>query len=377
VPSLTAAAAVLAATLLVVSSTGGSAAAADDDDDDDREQQRRGSSRSSSWQSRQPWVVLSGGDSFAPRGPRSLLPTLQHCVDAAASQAAKRSCDEAFVCSVPPGTHAVNATLAIPAFPTDCPLRIVGAGAEHTTLSGYSVVETLSGWSPVCIDPGGFAAPCGSSPVLSARVIMPQQFPELLQLLQVSSDGSTLRQLHLARWPDVPPATSANPFPLLNYSGVWRNVSNGSVAGRIVSDELVGAKLDWEGGRLMAVFRTQYTFTRPITAFAAASGAVTYDAPAGPGEGDDQLWGRFWLSGKLGALTSPGEFYFEPTAKSLDNGCVEGTLYYYPLPSGRATSPPSKLLAKVRSQSTPLQVGVFWCLWSARMGQMCQSRLIK
>ena len=106
---------------------------------------------------------------------------------------------------------------------------------------------------------------------------VPRRFPQLLQLMEQRDDaGQQLRQLHSSRWPDVLPATELNPFPLLNYAGAWRNVSNHSVAGSIVSDELKNIAVDWTGGRIMAVFKTQYTFTRPITGFDAASGAVSY-----------------------------------------------------------------------------------------------------
>lgn len=44
----------------------------------------------------------------------------------------------------------------------------------------------------------------------------------------------------------------------------------------------------------------------------AAAGSVSYSAPPGPGEGGGRLWGRFWLSGVLGALDAPGEFHWSP-----------------------------------------------------------------
>ena len=296
-----------------------------------------------------------GGD-----GSRGVLPSLQACVDAAAS-AATQHCSGPFICPVPAGTHAVTAALTLPGFPVGCPLRLVGtadSAGNPPTLSGFSAVANTTAWAPRCVDPAtSTARPCAASPVLGARVRVPRRFPQLLQLMEQRADDTArpLRQLHNSRWPDVPPATELDPFPLLSYSGAWRNVSNNhSVAGSIVSDELKGAAVDWTGGLLMAVFKTQYTFTRPVTGFHATSGVVSYSAPPGPGEGGGELWGRFWLSGKLGALDSPGEFHFEaddssrrpPSSDSSAAGgdSIEGMLYVFPLPD--APAGPPRLLAK-------------------------------
>ena len=295
----------------------------------------------------------TGGD-YSGEALTALPQRLQACVDdAAAASAAAQHCNGPFVCPIPAGTHAAVATLTLPGFPIGCPLHLVGtadSAGNLPTLSGFSAVANTTAWAPRCVDPASSTArPCAASPVLGARVRVPRRFPQLLQLMEQRADtGRPLRQLHNSRWPNVPPATERNPFPLLNYTGAWRNVSNNSVAGSIVSDELKGTAVNWTGGVVMAVFKTQYTFTRPITGFHAASGTTEYPAPQGPGEGAGELWGRFWLSGKLGALDSPGEFHFEADqsspSSSAGDDTLEGMLYVYPLPDSPAGPP--QLLAK-------------------------------
>ena len=58
---------------------------------------------------------------------------------------------------------------------------------------------------------------------------MPRNFTAFSQLLADAEPGR--QQLHLARWPNVPTPSAEKPFPLLSYTGAWRNVSNGSTAG--------------------------------------------------------------------------------------------------------------------------------------------------
>jgi hypothetical protein len=157
-------------------------------------------------------------------------------------------------------------------------------------------------------------------------------------------------------------------FPLLSYVGAWRNVSNGSVPGAIVSDDLADPDpnstvdwVDWTGGTITAVFKTQYTFTRPIVGFERATGTIKYaPVPQGPGEGS-RLWGRFWLSGVASALDAPGEWHFVPepmalAAPSSADGPSElanvtrGKLYYYPL--GRGTEAGGSKAAETEDAGT-------------------------
>ena len=295
-------------------------------------------------------VLLSGGASQQAQ-PRL---SLQECVDAAAAAAARACGGEPVVCTLPSGTHAVDEPVVLPAFPTACPLVIRGApsaagAAKTTTLSGLSPVAVLSEWTPRCIDQQSSTAHlCSTSPIVGARVRMPWRFTEYQQLvLDHPQQSAEPLLLHRARWPNVLPPNASNRHPLLSYVGAWRNVSNGSETGRIVSPELAGSAVNWTGGTIMSVFKTQYTFTRTVTAFDPVAGAVSYPVPSGPGEGGDNLWGRFWLSGVLGALDTPGEWHFEqdpPTTTSVAaaNETVEGTLLYFP-PDPQA---PHNLLAK-------------------------------
>lgn len=217
-------------------------------------------------------------------------------------------------------------------------------------------------WRPHCLDTSGKTfVPCASSPIIGASVELPARFTEFKQIVLSTSTGTARMQLHEARWPNL---NMSSAFPLLSYSGAWRNVSNGSVAGSIVSDDLAKTMVDWTGGRITAVFKTQYTFTRPIVS--SEKNTVKYSpVPIGPGEGTNRLWGRFWLSGVAGALDSPGEWLFSEMNNSsitpMSNGgdnitennfTTKGMLFYYPLEAqagqnfdtGSGTSP--LLLAK-------------------------------
>jgi hypothetical protein len=279
---------------------------------------------------------------------------LESCVNDAAAKASS-SCSAPFVCQLPPGELQFSQTVAIShAFPMGCPLIIRGSDIQpRSRVTGFVPVLNTTAWKPHCLNSTGGFEPCTTSPIVGATVEMPPRFLDFRQL--VLSSAPEAQQLHEARWPNL---NMSAQFPMLSYSGAWRNVSNASVPGAIVSDELAATNsnqsvVNWTGGTLTAVFKTQYTFTRPIVGYEKMTGTIKYaPIPQGPGEGH-RLWGRFWLSGVAAALDSPGEWFFVPDSTSTPGSTstptssasaqavnrTRGKLYYYPLQSAADFGP--------------------------------------
>ncbi|MCC6393045.1 MAG: right-handed parallel beta-helix repeat-containing protein [Bryobacterales bacterium] len=181
------------------------------------------------------------------------------------------------------------------------PVRFSAYPGETVVLSG---TESISGeWRPYR----------GSI----FQIDTPQKFDQLFW------DG---RMMIEARWPN------ARLDDLLDRSS-WARGAAGSAHGRIVDPELAKTGVDWTGAlATLNVAHQFFTWTRPVLRYEPSGTMFEYPAdlpglagfaahPTGTGWDDD----RYYLSGKLEALDSPGEFFLDRQA---------GILYFWP-PDGR------------------------------------------
>ena len=108
----------------------------------------------------------------------------------------------------------------------------------------------------------------------------------------------------------------------------WATTAAASSRGRVVdqpepwSGGLAATGVDWTGARATLNVGDRFTtYTRTVANHTAGSGAFDYGDDLGPGPGAPAAgsgkWGqggRYWLSGKLGALDAPGEWFIAAAA---------------------------------------------------------------
>ena len=138
------------------------------------------------------------------------------------------------------------------------------------------------------------------------------------EVKQLFLDGKMLIE---ARWPNME-------FPRQLWSKEkWATSDAGSRHGRMVDAELAETGVDWTGAiAVLNVAHQFYTWTRPVTDHGKGSATFIYDANL-----SDFSWrkGKYWeqglafeddcyyIFGKLEALDSPGEWFFDAASQTL------------------------------------------------------------
>jgi hypothetical protein len=133
-----------------------------------------------------------------------------------------------------------------------------------------------------------------------------------------------------ARWPNLdfaPPRRLED--AVLDRAAAWRPTEPGTVYGEIHDSGLADFDFSWDGGlATLNVAHQFFTWTRTVSNHTAHGSSFAYpqDLPGlAEWSSGKHNWAnnQFFLSGKLGALDSPGEWFADNT-----------TLHFRPLPGG-------------------------------------------
>ncbi|MBN1341948.1 MAG: right-handed parallel beta-helix repeat-containing protein [Phycisphaerae bacterium] len=140
--------------------------------------------------------------------------------------------------------------------------------------------------------------------------------------IQLFVDG---RMMVEARWPNM-----QFPEDLWDRSR-WARARTGSCYGKLVDPELAKTGIDWTGGRAtLNVAHQFFTWTRTVSKHGAGEEAfeyakdlegITHYAKHAKGWEDD----RYYLSGKLEALDSPGEWFLDTKTRTLYLWTLDGS----------------------------------------------------
>ena len=256
--------------------------------------------------------ALHGNDSAAG-GSGSPFRTLTRCAVAMAAQASS-SANASSSCEVDAGTYREAVTLA-------AGTRVSFHAAAHTTgsrpvLSGLDVLGGHLHWQRRNTS----AATSSNACIFAAQI--PLGTPTFQQLFY---EGQLMVE---ARWPDL--TVRDLPQQLLDRR-TWQRSANGSRYGRIVSPALARANFSWDGAlATLQVAHEYFTWTRAVANHTAGTDSFEYtqDLPGLGGWATQEPWqdwgqNKFFLSGKLEALDSPGEWFLDASAQ----------LYFF-LPAG-------------------------------------------
>ncbi len=149
---------------------------------------------------------------------------------------------------------------------------------------------------------------------------------------QLFVDGEVMVE---ARWPN-------QPFDRRWDKSTWRPAQEGSEYGKLVDDAVAQTDIDWTGGLGVLNVGSWETYLRPIQSHAAGAGAFQYPTDLSKRHESaktqrKRTWPGFdhyFLMGKLEALDTPGEWFFDrdtgtlylwpPTGKTPDTCHIEG-----------------------------------------------------
>jgi hypothetical protein len=241
--------------------------------------------------------------------------TVSKCVHVV--EAEPHATETSSTCEIAAGTYREKVTLKNG---LDIPPRALH-GAPGATISGLDLLPSLSWqWEQ------------GSTCIWSAA--LPQN---------ATSDFSQLfyrKALMIeARWPNL---DIDDVMGSALSRGTWQVVGNGSVYGRITAPALAQHPFSWDGAlATLNVAHQFYTWTRTVKNHTQGSASFEYDKDlpslASEAAHPNASWAfgcdlkvkskcnQFFLSGKLGALDMPGEWYLDTAAHRL---------YFWPPPLG-------------------------------------------
>lgn len=177
------------------------------------------------------------------------------------------------------------------------PIRFVGAkdknGNPLVTINGTDVLT--ANWSKIRVN--GIRVYSGRLPEAPGQLFL---------------KGKMMTE---ARWPD-------QPFSRIWDRSTWAKSAKGAKKDLMVSSELAATGVDWTGALATLNVGHQYkTWTRTVLEHQKGSAEFRYELGErlGDGKDDGRTWwdDRFYLSGKVEALTSPEEWFYDNTRKRL------------------------------------------------------------
>lgn len=153
-------------------------------------------------------------------------------------------------------------------------------------------------------------------------------YKDSIYQLQVEKDFEQLfvdgEMMVEARWPN-------RPFEKLWERSTWATSDKGSKYGKMVDAELAKTGIDWTGATAtLNVAHQFFTWTRQVTHHTAGSDTFEYpkdmDARLSGTAHIDGHWQNdyYYLSGKLEALDSPSEWFYEKSSQTLYLWCPDG-----------------------------------------------------
>ncbi len=203
---------------------------------------------------------------------------------------------EGDTCLIQPGTYRESVVLRSLGTKKN-PIRFVGAtnddGSPAVVIDGTDLLTAP--WTKVEVN--GIQA-------MSAE--MPRQTTQLFY------NG---RMMTEARWPD-------QTFQQIWDRSTWAKSAEGSRKDKLVCKELAATNIDWTGAIAMLNVGHQYkTWSRIVTAHQKGSTTFSYALAErmNDGKDDGRTWwdDRFYLIGKIEALSSPEEWFYDEANKRL------------------------------------------------------------
>ncbi|MGD8239354.1 MAG: right-handed parallel beta-helix repeat-containing protein [Armatimonadota bacterium] len=200
-------------------------------------------------------------------------------------------------CYVREGTYRETVSVARSGEPGR-PIRFAAYPGETVTLSGTEPIETQ--WA-----------------VHKDSIYKASVRPDFEQLFV---DGTMMVE---ARWPNMR-------FAQLFDRSKWATAGVGSRYGKMVDPELAETGVDWTGAlATLNVAHQFFTWTRPVARHTRGSDTFEYSKDlVGITHYADKTrqWedDRYYLSGKLEALDSPGEWFLDPQTHTLYLWTLEG-----------------------------------------------------
>lgn len=177
------------------------------------------------------------------------------------------------------------------------PIRILGEthadGSPAVRIDGTESISTV--WSPVTVN----GAPAYATPLV-------KRTQQLFYRQRMMTE---------ARWPD-------QRFDEIWDRRTWAQSAEGSQQDRMVCDALAETGIDWTGAMATLNVGHQFrTWSRPVLEHTKGANEFRYEL--GVRMNDDKSEGRTWwddrffLTGKIEALTSPEEWFYDPAAQRL------------------------------------------------------------
>jgi len=229
------------------------------------------------------YVVAPGGDDSGPGSARQPFRTIQKAADVM---------EAGDVCRIRGGVYRETVTVKTSGR-AGRTVRFVAQAGETVTLSGAEPIRAK--WA-----------------VHKGRIYKARLGQDVGQLFV---DGEMMVE---ARWPNQPLARRWD-------KATWRTTAEGSDYGKIVDPALADTGVDWTGGLAVLNVGAWQTFLRPVRNHAAGRDTFEYAKDMGrrheaartkqkrrrPG------FDRYFLYGKLEALDSPGEWFFDRKSRVL------------------------------------------------------------
>eukprot|EP01062_Namystynia_karyoxenos_P043886 TRINITY_DN3214_c0_g1_i2.p1 TRINITY_DN3214_c0_g1~~TRINITY_DN3214_c0_g1_i2.p1 ORF type:complete len:713 (+),score=141.68 TRINITY_DN3214_c0_g1_i2:93-2141(+) len=280
----------------------------------------------SCWASGLELAVQAGARAAGADGsPSAPFASVQACVDAAVAA------DTEAVCRVGPGVF--REEVVVPGGRA-ARLSIVGAGGGRTRMTGTTPL------------PDAWTKHSGSI----WKTSVPSNMRFRFQQLFVADD-----MVFEARWPNTGLSSLTSPHAwaeTTNSSYPWTNES-----GFIAAPELATSGIDWTGALITMNTATRvFSWTRTVAAH--KNDTILYDGPLVPFRwkgsmpvNQRKLLQLYWLSGKLEALDSPGEWHLDTDSWELYLWSPDGKA-----PGSRVSVKTRDLCVDVKGDSAPASV---------------------
>jgi hypothetical protein len=302
------------------------------------------------------YVSATTGDDAAAGSNAAPFRTLSRCAAALMEVPGGGSCE------VGAGTY--RETLTLPAASGSRPLAFhagTGTAGARPVLSGLDKLDNLT-WTR-----GGGGITASRDKSSTSCVFVAELPPNTPSFQQLFYNGEAMIE---ARWPNVKLETFRT--DILDKEKAWQPTSKGSLYGHIVDPALAESRFSWDGGlATLQVAHQFFTWTRRVANHSVGGSFFEYpkDLPGLAEWSEPQrCWGvntthetcnqdwsknQYFLSGKLEALDSIGEWFLEEgpdqseTAPVGNERVASRRLHFYP-PDGCESAPSGVVEVKAR-----------------------------